>query len=370
MKNLLKNRGSTASLLFLGVVLLTPLFYAGCNYQVQKAGGGNPNTVGKLQPSEVPDFATVYQTVFSKYCQDCHKTRGEFLFDDYAALVPHQKDVRDSVMHQGTVPPMPKAPMSPLSDQDLKLLIGWIDAGAPKDKLQPGQPTPTPGTTTPPPIPQPDQKAPKQTVFYKPGDALPNYENLKTFVLNQKCIACHDSTDDELDLSQYSTFAGKAAKIKDRILRPYNAKGHMPKFGKSQLTQDEVNAIAIYVDGGAPENGAGQWQPPGQTSPAPAPSVGDLQPTYASISANIFQPKCIGCHTAPKVAGKVYPLGDLAGILQADNALTQKDAVHNKLIGAVTRTDEDRMPPPKRGDALTQSEVEILKQWISLGCPP
>lgn len=378
MKNFCKFRGSSVSLLIVAMALVSPLLYVGCNYQVYKAGAGGLKTDGKLKPGEVPDFATVYEQVFSKRCQACHEDRyEELLFDDYEKLAPRLDNVRDSVLHRGNVKPMPKSPEPPLNEQELNLLVGWINAGAPKEKPQPGQsPTPVPPTPTPTPpsTPTPTPTAtPAPTPVYVPGEPLPNFEQLKAFALEEKCNKCHDETDD-FDLGQYSVFAANAASIKDRVLRPINVRGHMPKASKPQLTWDELSAIVKFIDGGMPEGGAGSWQPPADSVPSPSPTAtpapaAELKPSFASIKEKIFDPKCIGCHTAPKFAGKLYPLGDLAGILAVDSGLIKKDTVHSRLMSAVTRTDEDRMPPANKGAPLTQAEVEILKQWISLGCP-
>ena len=75
------------------------------------------------------------------------------------------------------------------------------------------------------------------------------------------------------------------------------------------------------------------------------------------------------CHAPTEKPGKHFPLLDLAGLIKADQkAIIAKDPVHSKLIVSVTRTDEKRMP--RKRPALSAEEIDVLKKWIALGCPP
>ena len=94
-----------------------------------------------------------------------------------------------------------------------------------------------------------------------------------------------------------------------------------------------------------------------------------LEATFASIQGNIFQSRCISCHSAGQSAWRV-PLDTREEVLNSPRELViPGNADESGLIIAVIRNDNKRMPPAKAGSALSQQEIEMIKQWINEGAP-
>ncbi|MBI3017242.1 MAG: hypothetical protein HYY62_04520 [Deltaproteobacteria bacterium] len=92
-----------------------------------------------------------------------------------------------------------------------------------------------------------------------------------------------------------------------------------------------------------------------------------LEATFASIQGNIFQSRCISCHSAGQSAWRV-PLDTREEVLNSPRELViPGNADESGLIIAITRSDNKRMPPAKAGSALSQQEIEMIKQWINEG---
>ena len=94
-----------------------------------------------------------------------------------------------------------------------------------------------------------------------------------------------------------------------------------------------------------------------------------LEATFASIQGNIFQSRCISCHSAGQSAWRV-PLDTREEVLNSPRELViPGNADESGLVLAITRTDDKRMPPPKSGSALSPKAIGIIKQWINEGAP-
>lgn len=93
------------------------------------------------------------------------------------------------------------------------------------------------------------------------------FEHLVRPVLEEKCMACHNSrkAKGELIMESHESMAagGKSGALWDseepgksllvsRIYLPENAEEHMPPKGKPQLTEDEIQILEAWVNSGAP----------------------------------------------------------------------------------------------------------------------
>lgn len=101
----------------------------------------------------------------------------------------------------------------------------------------------------------------------------------------------------------------------------------------------------------------------------------DLKPTFASIHQNIFVPKCMSCHN-PAGSAKNYPLDTqeqvidpAAGIVEAGNPGTSS-LYRRLLVKCEPGKKCKRMPPPDAGPALSDGEIDIIRQWIVEGANP
>ena len=115
-------------------------------------------------------------------------------------------------------------------------------------------------------------------------------------------------------------------------------------------------------------------------SPVPQPPTAGLQPTFSSIRAQIFQVWCVVCHTSA---------GTPQGSLSLDAPIAYQNLVTVRSVGKPAavrvvpgdpgksyliqklegRADivGDRMP--LGGPYLSQSDIDVIRAWISQGAP-
>jgi hypothetical protein len=107
-----------------------------------------------------------------------------------------------------------------------------------------------------------------------------------------------------------------------------------------------------------------------QSATIQLPTLSKLEPTYASVKANILEPKCLSCHSAKGSAERV-PLGTLSDLLNSPLEIVIPGSPDESgLVIMTSRTDAKRMPPPNKGPALTVNEISFLRSWIEQGAQP
>lgn len=85
----------------------------------------------------------------------------------------------------------------------------------------------------------------------------------------------------------------------------------------------------------------------------------------------ILGPKCLNCHSGPNAKGRLDLLSrdnGLRGGRSREATLVPGKPEESRLIAVVDGSDGELLMPP-RGDALSASEIEILRQWIADGAP-
>ncbi|ULQ51288.1 c-type cytochrome domain-containing protein [Flavihumibacter fluvii] len=120
-----------------------------------------------------------------------------------------------------------------------------------------------------------------------------------------------------------------------------------------------VHEIPITPDTGNGGNGGGSTPPPGSGSTCSKDSVyyvNDIQPILISSCA------MSGCHDAATHAEGIN-VTTYAGVMKIVKAGNANDS---KLFTEITRTDEDRMPPPPMA-AMAADQVAKIKTWINQG---
>lgn len=92
--------------------------------------------------------------------------------------------------------------------------------------------------------------------------------------------------------------------------------------------------------------------------------------TFAKCKQLIFDPKCVTCHSATGKASEV-PFATIEDFLRGPKPLVVPgDPLHSPLYIAITRMDEDRMPPPGKGrEPLSPAAIEYIRLWIENGAP-
>src|SRR3954467_2331599 len=94
------------------------------------------------------------------------------------------------------------------------------------------------------------------------------------------------------------------------------------------------------------------------------------KPTYSQVRA-IFAQHCLSCHDSKEQEGSLilesYPTllkgGDSGAVIvpgkSADSLLVQQ----------IEHAKKPFMPPPKKGDKLSDAEIQIIRDWIDAGAP-
>ena len=185
--------------------------------------------------------------------------------------------------------------------------------------------------------------------------AASSFSQVYSQVFSNKCAGCHNDTltNGGVNLTHPETAKSALSQINQSALVDHS----MPKAGSPPLTHDELLILTTWVQAGGP-NQAGEN--------TPAPVVIPLAPTFESISANILQPKCVGCHN-PQGKAKDDPFQTLAQLSGSDAVIAGK-AELSDLYNDILANAKHRMPPVSSGEAaLSDAEIEVIKDWINNG---
>ena len=128
------------------LIFVSFLFLLGCNYNQSK----NPVSLKDQEPQKItsPDQLTykiINQNVLATACLNCHSASGGNQFginlETYEKVFAAKDDIKTAVANKS----MPPASQQALSDQQIKMIIDWIDAGALENgKIAGGEPQPDP----------------------------------------------------------------------------------------------------------------------------------------------------------------------------------------------------------------------------------
>src|SRR4051812_49937876 len=94
---------------------------------------------------------------------------------------------------------------------------------------------------------------------------------------------------------------------------------------------------------------------PARADDKPVSFVRDVRPILAK--------NCFGCHGPDEKARKAKLRLDVEE--SAKGVIVPGDPDASDLIKRVTAEGDDRMPPPKAGNALPPEEAEISTQWLT-----
>ena len=203
--------------------------------------------------------------------------------------------------------------------------------------------------------------------------ATPTFDGEIRALFEQKCNVCHGAAmvQGELDLRT------KAALIKggksgpgivvgssaSSLLLDKVASGTMPP-GDDRLSSEEVEALRLWIDKGAPNN---------EADLAAGASVLDAPLTEHEILP-IFQIRCVACHGKRKQEGGL-DLRTVAGRLKGGKsgpAITPGDPDGSLLVKKIL---SGAMPPPELQleysvRPMTEGELDKVKRWIAEGAVP
>jgi WD40 repeat protein len=90
--------------------------------------------------------------------------------------------------------------------------------------------------------------------------------------------------------------------------------------------------------------------------------------TYKQVQP-IFAKHCLSCHDAKQAEGKLV-METFAGLMKGGEdgpAIVPGKAEESPLIQQVEHKEKPFMPPPKKGDRLSEEEIALLRRWIDGG---
>ena len=139
---------------------------------------------------------------------------------------------------------------------------------------------------------------------------------------------------------------------------------------------------AVSACGGGGGGGSPPAAPQPPTTPPPGAGNPNLEPTFASIQANVFTPICTACHIgAAAPAGlrldEANSYGLLVGVASAQQPSVLRVAPGNPgasyLIQKLEGTAATGGRMPLNGTPLPQADIAVIRQWITdgaQGLPP
>lgn len=295
-----------------------------CNYEAAKTPAPSLN-YAKISGVT---FSQVETQVFAVSCNSCHTQQGGPDLTNFSTVQSKLSQIQSDVFDKHS---MPKN--GALSTNQLSLLSSWIQDGGTLDGVASPQPSPVP--------------------LIELADLT--YANLDARIFKPQCSKCH-SNKEGVDLTTYAGVTGQLAKI------GLVALGDLSMPPKTPLNPADQALLKAWINMGAPQT-----------------SIADvvIQPTYASIDANIFQPICMNCHGAGNLAKRV-PLEPYSAMMAA---LVGKEKAPLIVAGhsdqsllfqiITTSNADDLMPPPDDTglDALPSSMISMIQTWIDSGAP-
>jgi len=181
-----------------------------------------------------------------------------------------------------------------------------------------------------------------------------SYGEVRDVVFKPSCIACHgDSGNVNLE-----TFESTRPHLEEIRATSLNSRT-MPKAPFANLNKTQLQYLAAWYQAGTPEFAK-------DPNPPRPPEV--LKPTFASIKANIFVPKCIKCHNPDGNADRV-PLETIEDLVKSPlEVVIPQNADESGLILVLLEGARGKMPPENSGiSPVSASEIEIIKTWINNG---
>jgi hypothetical protein len=149
-----------------------------------------------------------------------------------------------------------------------------------------------------------------------------------------------------------------------------NSCGEMSMFARDAAIRQTqwVGAFSLLVlcacsGGGGSGSMMSDTPPPtGGTSPT-------LMATFDSIQANVFTPKCAGCHSGPSPPkglnlDATHSYGDLVGVPSTEQPTILRvkpgDSANSFLVQHIESD----------GDGASSTDLSFIEQWITEGAPP
>ena len=225
------------------ILCLAMLFLFGCNYNQSKVSSDKmPATTQKITSPDQLTYKLVKESVLLNACLKCHSeaggNKGGINLENFENVFKNSHQIRIEVAG-GTMPPTGK-----LSEEQIKIVTDWIDAGAAENgkvagELPTPKPTPTP-TSTSTPIPAPVPNPVPQKI---------SFEMVYNQVIKTNCLKCHSEiggNHGEVNLEAYDRVFAKRFEVKFEI-----ETNQMPTQKGTALTEIQKKLILTWIQQGS-----------------------------------------------------------------------------------------------------------------------
>lgn len=181
-----------------------------------------------------------------------------------------------------------------------------------------------------------------------------SYARVYDEVFRSKCVACHGPSGG-INLESYEEAKKHLGVIKDVAV----TSRRMPKSPYAPLSDDQLLVLAAWIAAGGPYLPIG-----GGHAPEPEP----LKPEFNSIKKNIFEVKCMSCHTHGGEAEKIS-LETRDDLVNSPREIVIPGNAEESGLFLVLQKDAiKKMPPPDSDiEPVDDESVKVIKDWINGG---
>lgn len=218
---------------------------------------------GPSIPAETLTYARIDREVISPRCARCHGESAEISLSSYPSVKRNLSAIKRTVFIEKTMPQD-----APLTAKQYNLLYQWIKKGAPQNGVKPPTIPPTtpvdpvvdpPEPPTPPVEPEPDPVDPVTPPGLPPE---PTFDSIKLNIFESRCITCHIETGSgkRIPLSTKEDLLNSPLEL----VIPENPdesglvlaitredRKRMPPPPRKSLTEEEINAVKLWIQNGA-----------------------------------------------------------------------------------------------------------------------
>lgn len=261
------------------VSLTTLVLAVGCNEPTLKTGLRTEDAAqAAFQACDVPLAYESVKEIFTTRCQSCHQAGSSDSVANYSDVFR----IKDSIFFEVGNDFMPDN--VPLAADQKKLMMAWLQAGAPEtseqvfacetteNKPAPAEPAPVDPTPAPTPVPTPVEAVPVPTPVepaptpsptpVTPAPGPRTYTELRAKILVPKCMTCH-SADGSAMLYDFTTYKGMifltdiydrtnpADSVMIQVVKKVG-RGQMPpvRSGIPRLTDEEIVLLQGWIEDG------------------------------------------------------------------------------------------------------------------------
>lgn len=206
---------------------------------------------------------------------------------------------------------------------------------------------------------------PRSKLIFDPGPEVlsqelvnsVSYNEVREKVFERSCLACHDQ-ERKVSLETYSS----AFNHRRTIRRTVKNKS-MPMKPFHELTKTQIDLVLAWVQAGAPERPL-DGSDPGEIRPV------ELKPTFTSIKENIFQRKCLICHSTGGSAERI-PMETREELIESYHEIVIPGNPDDSGLMIVIEPGARKFMPPKKSQMspVTDEEKSVIRKWIEEGAP-